>query len=339
MDTLTHALSGALVARLVPKATRDTPLSPRAAMLAGAAAAVFPDIDFALRLVDTLTYLNHHQGLTHSLLLWPLWSVLLAWACAWLARRRYSWRAFLPPVAGGLAAHLLGDLVTAYGIQLFAPLSTRRYAGDLVFLFDAAITTLLILGLAAGGRWPARRAVPATTLAVLVLYVGGAAWLQQRAVDLARAGRAPAAQVTALPQPPTPLHWLLIVRDADGYRTARVNLAAGRRAPPPADAALAARYLAAFDPPGQLEWRHVARAGDDRPTQAAWGSPALAPVRRFMRFPAIDDRGPGIGEGCVRFVDLRFTLPEITASFRFGACRAEAREWRLARWRGDFYID
>lgn len=43
---------------------------------------------------------------------------------------------------------------------------------------------------------------------------------------------------------------------------------------------------------------------------------------------------------CVRFVDLRFTLPEVTPSFRYGACRAPRDSvWTLTRWRGDFYLD
>jgi inner membrane protein len=339
MDTLTHALSGALVARLLP-ATADRPaLSRRAALAAGAGAAVFPDIDFALRLIDTLTYLNHHQGLTHSVLLWPVWTVLLAWGFSRLSRGRYRWRAFLPPVAGGLAAHLLGDLVTAYGIQLFAPLSARRYAADLVFLFDAAITVILIAGLAAAWRWPARRAIAMGTLVALLLYLGAAAGLQQRALglagDYAEVKLANVERVSALPQPPSAFHWLLIVRDAGHYHVARVNLTAREVIAPLPAAAVAGRYLAAFRPPGRLDWRHLTRPGDD-----AWESPALAPVRQFMRFPAVDPDGPDPGAGCRRFVDLRFTLPALTASFRYGACRAgDGEPWRLTRWRGAFYID
>ncbi|HET9664036.1 MAG TPA: metal-dependent hydrolase, partial [Burkholderiales bacterium] len=84
MDTLTHALSGALLARATaPGAARPGALTPKARMAAGFAAAAFPDCDFALRLVDTLTYLNWHQGITHSLVLMPAWS----WALAHLFSR------------------------------------------------------------------------------------------------------------------------------------------------------------------------------------------------------------------------------------------------------------
>lgn len=62
-------------------------------MLAGFFAAAFPDIDFALRLIDTLTYLNAHQGITHSIVLLPVWGLIVAWILAHLMPR-YPWQAF-----------------------------------------------------------------------------------------------------------------------------------------------------------------------------------------------------------------------------------------------------
>ncbi|MGH8728304.1 MAG: metal-dependent hydrolase, partial [Burkholderiales bacterium] len=53
MDTLTHALSGALLARATASATQAH-LAPGPRMAAGFFAAAFPDCDFALRLIDTL---------------------------------------------------------------------------------------------------------------------------------------------------------------------------------------------------------------------------------------------------------------------------------------------
>ncbi|MBL8222786.1 MAG: apolipoprotein N-acyltransferase, partial [Bryobacterales bacterium] len=47
-------------------------------VVAGAAAATFPDIDFVLGFVSELTYLRGHRGVTHSLLLLPLLYLLPA---------------------------------------------------------------------------------------------------------------------------------------------------------------------------------------------------------------------------------------------------------------------
>lgn len=82
-------------------------------MAAGLAAAAFPDVDFSLRLLDTLTYLNWHQGPTHSVVLLPLWALGLARLFSWASRGRCSWRHFFAPAALGLAVHIGGDLLTA----------------------------------------------------------------------------------------------------------------------------------------------------------------------------------------------------------------------------------
>ncbi len=79
MNTLTHSLSGALLVYVArPSLSKPNELPLRTRMTAGFVAATFPDSDFALRLINTLTYLNWHQGPTHSLLMLPIWAFLLA---------------------------------------------------------------------------------------------------------------------------------------------------------------------------------------------------------------------------------------------------------------------
>ena len=107
MDTLTHALSGALVGRVL--AGRRAPGAAAAAggasgtgfgagfgassaarpavpvwqmVAAGTVAATFPDLDFVLGWISELTYLRGHRGVTHSLILLPLWGLLIAWLLA-----------------------------------------------------------------------------------------------------------------------------------------------------------------------------------------------------------------------------------------------------------------
>lgn len=80
MDPVTHTLSGALLMRAVTSShtqyAQRLPLRER--IVAGSVAAAFPDSDVVLRLIDTLTYLNWHQGPTHSLVMLPFWAFLLA---------------------------------------------------------------------------------------------------------------------------------------------------------------------------------------------------------------------------------------------------------------------
>ena len=102
MDTLTHALSGALVGRVLAgrrapaggangsAATSGAASGASSAarptvpvwqmVVAGTVAATFPDLDFVLGWISELTYLRGHRGVTHSLILLPLWGLLIAGA-------------------------------------------------------------------------------------------------------------------------------------------------------------------------------------------------------------------------------------------------------------------
>jgi inner membrane protein len=332
-----------------PGAARPDALSQRARLMAGAAAAAFPDIDFALRAIDTLTYLNLHQGVTHSLILLPAWALALAVLFALLSRQRYRWPAFYGIAAMGLAIHIGGDLITAYGTQLLAPLSAARFSWPLVFVIDPIVSVILVAGLAAARRWPARRSASVAFL-VLAGYLGLQALQQQRAIDTgadyARTQRLAAATSHALPQPLSPFHWLIIVQHGDTYHDARVNLAGGRRASAPATAGFFTQLVASFQPVAAANWTRHTRFGKHPADQAlarpAYEHEALEGFRRFARFLVLDQietRRDGV---CVWFTDLRFGLPGLAPSFRYGLCRTGSdsdSDWRLARRRGSFYID
>jgi inner membrane protein len=74
MDTLTHALSGALLARATTGIEKPAlPLGRRIGI--GFMVAAFPDIDVVATWISPLAYLYHHRGVTHSLLMLPLWHV------------------------------------------------------------------------------------------------------------------------------------------------------------------------------------------------------------------------------------------------------------------------
>jgi inner membrane protein len=350
VDTLTHALSGALLARAAAPARHNPEqLNPKARAAAGFAAAAFPDIDFALRLADTLAYLNWHQGVTHSIVLLPLWAYALAHLFSRLTRRRHPWQAFFVPAALGITAHIAGDVLTTYGTALFAPLSAQRYALPLAFMIDPYFTAILAVGLAAMLLRPPRRGSAVITLAVLAGYVGLQAALHQRALEAgrayARAAQLSGAAVHALPQPLTPFNWKIIVSHGDRHDEAFVNLWRTQkpRQPAPGDGLLR-RIAAGYQPVATAEWTRHTRYGT-APSQIAlareaWNQEAFADFRRFARFPALERIETDGGRVCAWFLDLRFTLPALTPSFRYGMCRAaDAERWRRERMRGSFWID
>ncbi len=347
MDPLTHALSGAVLARATaPSRTQPGALPLRIRMGVAFAAAAFPDLDFALRLIDTITYLNWHQGLTHSLPMVPVWAFLLAHLFARLWRGRYRWQAFFVPACLGLAIHIAGDLITAYGLMLFAPFSTWRFSLPFAFVIDPWITVFLAAGLLGGGLLPRSRVPSIAALILVAGYVGALSVQHDRALDAARAHAAlhestTPARIDVLPQPFSPLHWKLVVGIDDAYDIARVRL--DTRPYPFADALPKplAGVAAAYRPLDTAVWTPMSRFGTDDTAFAreAWQQPAFADFRRFAAFPVLDGTERDASRSCAWFVDLRFVLPSMAPSFRFGSCQDANGRWSLQRQRGAFWID
>lgn len=337
MDALAHALLGATLAQATP--ARCAALSPRQRLAVCSGAAIFPDIDFIGFLVDPLRFLaDWHQGPTHSLILLPLWAALIGSAFALAGKRKAT---FLPAcvfAAVGLASHIALDLMTAYGTALFHPLSKQRFWIGSLFLVDPVFLLIalsaLIASLRLRKRWPA---VAGITL--LALYAGGQTLQQQRATEIARqwaqANGIVPARVAALAQPLSPFNWKLLVVDGERYHQAHLKLDAGGGALPiPGPLGELAR---AYRPPERLVWQLHHRYGADaalqEQVQARWHDPRFALYRRFAIFPALSriDRS---GETCIWFTDLRYDLPTLPDTFRYGFCRGdETLPWRLYRLR------
>lgn len=353
MDPFTHALSGALIARAATtdatglQSSRSEILPLRLQILTGFAAAAFPDIDLILRLIDTLTYLNWHQGPTHSVILLPLWAWLLAWSFSRFTRKRYTWQLFYRPACLGIAIHIAGDVITSYGLMLFAPLSTQRYSVSLVFVIDPWFTLIIITRLVASWRYRRWRMPAILALAGLCGYVGFLWTLQQQAIALSqnyiRWNHLPSAKISVLPQPLSPFHWKLIIRQNRIYHLVDMNLQKFKRESP-TGVDLLSNIAAAYRPNTENHWRIRHHFGDDLMDKTlireAWLSPAFAPFRAFAEFPVLDRAENSQYGFCAWFYDLRFEFPLLPPSFRYGACRQTgASEWEIVRKRGLFYID
>jgi inner membrane protein len=331
MDTLTHALSGALLARATePKTLRPDQLPRRLRMWVGFWAAAFPDADFVVRFIDPLTYLASHRGITHSIILLPLWALGLAFFFTLILRRRYSWKAFVNVCALGIAIHIAGDVITAFGTMIFAPFSIWRAQLSTTFIIDPYFTAIIVAGLMASMRWKTKRAPAVIGLAVLTGYVGFQAILHGRAVAVGNAyiaaHRLESAQAYAIPQPFSPFNWMVVVEQPKDYRLAYIGLLRSEIAPqPPADAAWFRSLNASYRPVKEVQWQRVPRYGavdaEVALAEAAWNSDALAPYRHFALFPAVYrvDRAPA--RTCVWFNDLRFALVGRAMPFRYGSCR------------------
>ena len=353
MDPITHALSGALLARAAARPAAQSrserqELPLRLQILTGFAAAAFPDIDLILRLIDTLTYLNWHQGPTHSLILLPLWAWLLAWLFSWFNRERFSWQLFYRPACFGIAIHIAGDLITSYGLMLFAPFSTERFSLPLVFVIDPWFSLIIIAGLIASWRYPLHRIPAIFALVGLFSYVVFLSTLRQQAIEIATrhadADAMPQAHINVLPQPLSPFHWRIIIRDEETYHLADLDLQQSSRQPNNQATWLLAKMAATYRPIAENDWQIFQRFGNDPANttlvREAWLHPAFAPFRAFAQFPVLERIDTSEQSLCVWFYDLRFKFPQLPPSFRYGVCRENDHSgWQMVRQRGLFYID
>lgn len=351
VDTLTHALSGALVGRLLAPSASPSVLSPPRVrtwqvVAAGFLAAAFPDMDFVLGYISELTYLRGHRGLTHSILLLPLWGLLLAWLFSRLLRppgvaARPDWKAFYAVSCAALAIHIAGDLITQFGTMILAPLSDRRFGIGTTFIIDLVFTGLIVAGLIASACWRRSKLPAAVSLVLLAGWVG-VGWIGRgEAVEAARAYAArqgiPVVAVDAAPRPASPFNWTAIVFDGERYHYAHINTRRSEPLPLTGDDNFIRRFSAPYLPVAMAQWENTPMFGGDPATaavaRAVWDSPQFAFYRWFAMFPVLDQASAGSqpGSGCAGFRDLRFDTPgRASFGFRYGLCREAAdAPWRL----------
>lgn len=351
MDPVTHTLSGVLLMRAVTSShTQHAQRLPqRESIIAGSMAAAFPDSDVILRLIDTLTYLNWHQGPTHSLVMLPFWAFLLAHLFSRLTGGCYPWRSFFVPACLGIMIHILGDLVTAYGLMLLAPFSTWRFSLPLVFVIDPWLTAIILTGLVLSTIFPEKRTYAVVSLIGIVAYVVFLWMLHEEAMQV---GKAHAAEkmldqqaVSVLPQPLSPFNQMVIIRDGTELHVARINLRRNTLLKCTDSGSLLCHMAAAYRPLAMASWQSYSLHDSRSPEYTAlpheaWQQPVLRPFRQFARFPVLDGIDHLAQNICVWFIDLRFQFPGLPPSFRYGVCREKGNSpWYLQRQRGAFWID
>lgn len=394
MDTLTHALSGALVARVIAARRQSAKRAERGESRADAAttgrftdttgrftasigrftapwdgqagaplpwqcvvvglvAGAFPDVDAFSQLLGDITYLTHHRGVTHSVVLLPLWALGVAWLmskCFAVTRRqRGGWKSLALVAAGGIGIHIAGDWITQFGTMLLEPFSNRRFGLGAMFIIDLVFSGVLLAGLALAAllprqRWPAALGLVAASGWVGVAWVG-----QQEAVQVgerhARALGIAAPVIEVMPRPASPFNWTVSVRDGPRYHVAHVNT----RREQPLQASESDHFIRRFSAPYLPErlavWREVpGLASISAPpwVAQAWNHESFGFYRWFAQTPALLRAQEGVDpqgqrERCAWFQDLRFEFPgRDEGPFRFGVCllgpdspQAPARVFRL----------
>ncbi len=155
MDTITHGIAGALIGKAIFRGEDLFASHPmnRGRILTWSLmlGAIFPDSDVFRDTFssDRLLIITWHRSITHSLLMLPLWALLLAAITRAFANSR-KWQApsfaALTAIYGvGILSHILLDLITSFGTMIWSPLRWSRPAWDLVFIVDFTLTAILLV--------------------------------------------------------------------------------------------------------------------------------------------------------------------------------------------------
>ena len=236
MDSFTHALTGAVIAKAL-----DDKKVGNWGTVAGLAMGIFPDSDFVLGLFNRQFHLQYHRGFTHSILGAAILAVLLAAITYFVGKRADPPKKSSPALDArwlflvcliALEGHALMDFTNAYGTRIFLPFSSRWYAWDIMFIFDPLLLTILIAGFAGpalfrliseevGAHKPGFRRGAIVSLTLMVLLWGLRDVAHRRVVqqlDSHTYGEQNPIQVGAFPSPANPFDWIGVVETDAAYR-------------------------------------------------------------------------------------------------------------------------
>jgi inner membrane protein len=291
MDNVTHSLVGLMLSRV----------SGRNAWMM-VVAANLPDADIISWAGGSLTYIEYHRGIAHSLLALPLMALI-----PMLLFRSRSWQSYAACLVGVLS-HLLLDWTNTYGIRMLLPFSGRWLHLDMTDVVDPWIWLAFLLAVAApalaglvSSEIGAKKSSGAkqgwawVALAFLLAYEGGRFAAHQRALAVMGArlyNGKQANRLSAIPNRWTPFQWRGV---AEGGGGAEGN---GYVVDVPVD------LNTEFDPSeGRIDY-------GSPPNEAAQKTRAFEVFGRFNQLPFWKTEKLADGATEVQLIDLRFGTPE-----------------------------
>jgi membrane-bound metal-dependent hydrolase YbcI (DUF457 family) len=155
MDTITHGIAGALIAKAAFRGQDMLGAKPmnreRIITWSLTLGAMFPDSDVIREFFsrNDLLIVTWHRSITHSLVCLPLFAIALAALTRWIVRRRKwdapSFGALTIIYAVAILSHIFLDLVTSFGTMIWSPLKWSRPAWDLIFIIDFTLSAILLV--------------------------------------------------------------------------------------------------------------------------------------------------------------------------------------------------
>jgi len=149
MDSFTQIVLGIATAELCAgeKLQRKT-------FLYGALLGTIPDLDVLVgQFMNPIDGVAIHRGLSHSLVFFMLLSPLLGWIISKIEKEKINFKNATNMVFWCLLTHVLLDLFTSWGTQIFWPLP-NRIALKTIFVIDPLYTLPLLISLIMAWRKP-----------------------------------------------------------------------------------------------------------------------------------------------------------------------------------------
>ena len=289
MDPITHGLAGAVIAR----AGFSKSLG-KWGPVAGVLAALSPDSDFILSFFNEEIFLRYHRGITHSLILLPIYSLFWALFFNRISKTQRFYYFYLLCFFA-LLSHILLDLMTSFGTMALTPVTDERLSWDLVFIIDLYFTGILLMPILLSFLIKRYKiGVSILSVFLLIFYVGLCIYNHHNALSLAdrfieEKGLHPES-VAALPQPFSPFSWVLLIDTGDTLYQNFIELNTN------GDNRRDRR---------DMVWK---KWPDSPWIKKALGLPGVKFYMWFARFPVAVERDLSDGHYLVEFIDLRFDM-------------------------------
>jgi inner membrane protein len=219
MDSITQILLGASVAAAcVPKNHR------RKAALVGAVLGTVPDLDVFIDYGDAVSNFTYHRSFSHSLfVLFPFSLVVWAVLKKCYEPVRSAPGPWLLAITLTLITHPLLDAHTAYGTQLYWPLTSPPVMWSTIFIIDPLYTLPLLIAVLVILIKPEKSWAARTLAAGLILSSGYLAWtwvakhmVEQQTLESLK-NNPNTISIFSTPTPFNSLLWRIVVLQQDNY--------------------------------------------------------------------------------------------------------------------------
>ncbi len=324
MDTFTHALTGAVIARAI-----DDEKVGKWGTVAGLAMGLFPDSDFVLGLFNRHFFLQYHRDFTHSILLIPFYALFFSWLFVKISKRPCFW-SFYKICLPVLVSHVILDLLTSYGTMIFSPFFEHRFAWDLVFIIDLIFSGIIFFPLLVSlfwkrkAQWICRGSIVGLTIYILFCWVQHDRAIGQTKTFVQNL-KEEVIQVASLPQPVSPFRWANYVETRDKVYQGFVDLLIKEPVLPgnrPSEniskfSLLLEKLRRLYYPPEKIEYHSWQKLGPSPWVEKALVTEGVKFYYWFARFPVVKSVNSRDGRHRVEFMDVRFLVPEISLPFLY----------------------